>query len=419
VDILPNKGKEETLCSFFEAAKTFTQRVVSRVWTEGYNDFCPSKCLYKAPKFLDIPFLSQFNEGLGIGGMMRSSLGNQALGIVKSLSEKIKKKEWVINKIQNKEALTKTDKKTLHRLRKEIRALRSCPAVENFSINISRPDVVKTFTTNKEGKGFSKGTEIVRLSLAGEYGTVAIPVRRTKQSKKLEDKGFSKKPSAVALYSPKRIGLIYQREKAPKKETGRTVGADQGISTVLTLSDGQSTLKNSHNQSLNDVLKKLGRCKKGSKGFQRAQDHRKNFINWSINQLNFTDVKVIRLEHLKNVRKGHRTNRFLSAWSYPLIKEKLERLSETEGFCIEEMPNKFRSQRCNCCGYVNRANRKGKTFRCKHCSHAADADHNASRNLELDLPKVPAKVFEKQLNRTGFFWTEKGVFLEESVIPQN
>jgi transposase len=135
--------------------------------------------------------------------------------------------------------------------------------------------------------------------------------------------------------------------------------------------------------------------------------------------LNFTDVKTVRLEHLKNVGKGQKKSKFLSSWTYPLIKEKLVRISELEGFQIEEMSNKFRSQRCNSCGYVNKANRKGKAFKCKHCSHQDDADLNSSLNLELDLPKVPNWVFEQKLNRSGFFWSEEGVFAEEKVIPLN
>jgi len=423
----PNKGKEETLSSFFDSSKVFVEKIVNDLWFNGLGDFCPStKNFSRSPKFLDKSYLRTFNpEELGIGGMMQSVLGSIALGKVTSVSEKLRRKQWVIGKIQQKKdkgtPLSERDKKTLHKFSKELgQWIKEAPKVGSFAINISRPDVVKTFKENKKGRSFAKETEVVRLSLAGNFGTVAIPVPRTRQSKKLEDKGFVKKPTAVALYSPTKMGLVYQRDKAPKKEEGKVVGADQGITTVLTMSDRQVTDKNAHGQCLNDILKKMGRRKKESKGFQRSQEHRKNFIHWSINQLNFKDVKTVRLEHLKNVGKGQRKSRFLSSWAYPLIKEKLTRISELEGFQIEEIGNKFRSQRCNSCGYVNKANRKGKAFKCGHCGHTADADLNASDNLELDLPKVPEWVFEQKLNRKeGFFWTEEGVFAEEPVIPQD
>jgi hypothetical protein len=422
----PNKGKEETLTEFFSEAQTFVERIVRDLWFQGIGDFCPAtKNFSQAPKFLDQSYLNRFDESKFFSARMRQTLGIIALGKVTSVTEKLRRKQWVIGKIQQKKdtggIVTERDKKTLHNFSEELgQWIKEAPKVTNFAVNISRPDSVNLFEVNRLGKGLSQGTEVLRLTLAGKTGTLAIPVPKTKQSKKLEDKGFVKKLTAVALYSPTKVGLIYQREGAPKKTEGKTVGADQGISAVLTLSDRQVTDKNKHGQSLNDVLKHLGRKKRGSKGFRRSQEHRKNFINWSLNQLNFKDVKTIRLEHLKNVGKGHRTSRFLSSWTYPLIKKKLTRISELEGFQIEEVSNKFRSQRCNSCGHVNKANRKGKVFKCRHCGHTADADLNASFNLELDLPKVPNWVFEQKLNRKeGFFWTEEGAFAEEPIIPQD
>jgi len=50
--------------------------------------------------------------------------------------------------------------------------------------------------------------------------------------------------------------------------------------TVATLSDGQTTPDTDrHGHSLQSVIKKLSRKKKGSKVFKLAQTHRKNFVN--------------------------------------------------------------------------------------------------------------------------------------------
>ena len=43
--------------------------------------------------------------------------------------------------------------------------------------------------------------------------------------------------------------------------------------------------------------------KKGSNNFKKCQTHRKNYINWSINQLNLTDVKQVNIEKIKDLRK--------------------------------------------------------------------------------------------------------------------
>ena len=48
--------------------------------------------------------------------------------------------------------------------------------------------------------------------------------------------------------------------------------------------------------------------------------------------------------------------RYISHFSYPLIKEKLISRSEMEGFQINEIKNEFNSQRCTECGFTkNRA----------------------------------------------------------------
>jgi len=60
----------------------------------------------------------------------------------------------------------------------------------------------------------------------------------------------------------------------------------------------------------------MSRKKKGSKSFLRTQNHRKNYINWSINQLNMRGIKQLNIEKLRNVRKGKRSSRFLSHWTY-------------------------------------------------------------------------------------------------------
>jgi transposase len=153
----------------------------------------------------------------------------------------------------------------------------------------------------------------------------------------------------------------------------------------------------------------LSRRKKGSKSFRQAQSHRKNYINWSLNQLNFFNVKEIALEKLCNVRKGKKSSRYLSHWTYTLIKEKLFRLSEDKGFVLIEQDNKFRSQRCSSCGWTHKSNRKGKTFKCLHCGFVTDSDLNAASNHEVILEGLSPQVWRQHLNRTeGFYWQVVG-----------
>lgn len=109
----------------------------------------------------------------------------------------------------------------------------------------------------------------------------------------------------------------------------------------------------------------------------------------------------------------------MSHWAYSLINDKLYRLSQEKGFLLKEVPNEFRSQRCSQCGWVRKANRKGKTFCCNKCSNTLDADLNAASNLVLDLYQIPWWVRFKKINLKGFYWNSEGIFTEsqELIVP--
>lgn len=414
--IHPNAVKSKQLQCFVSDYKAFVQAVVDHVWELGYNDYHPTCNKYNHPKFFDSSFLSQFNTSLG--GMLRQTAGLQALAMLKSSTTKHSKRVYMLKKIQQKANKTEKDVKNIKRLQSKINSssLVKPTLCDKFKITISRPDVVKTLTHNKQGKQFSFD-EFIKLSLAGNTGTILIPLNHHKHSKKFLKKGMVRKLSAVTLLGNNLIDLVWEIEQPEKVKDRKTVGCDQGITTCVTLSDGQTTKDNAHGWNLTKIQHRLAKRKGDSKGFKRAQELRKNYINWSLNQLNFNGISTVNLEKVFQIRKHKRISKFQKSWSYPLIRQKLIDLSDAKGFSVVEVPNKFRSQRCNDCGYVNKSNRKGKTFKCKRCNHTADADMNAASNLELCLPEVPHWVFKQQLNRKeGFFWTETGVVLEEQVI---
>jgi transposase len=207
---------------------------------------------------------------------------------------------------------------------------------------------------------------------------------------------------------------------SPSQNQIDVVGCDTGITTVATLSSSQSTPeKDNHGHSLTSILHKIKRKEKGSKAFHRSLIQKDNFIIWSINQLNLSTIKEIKLEEVSNFRHGKNVGKFLNYSGEALIRSKLIDFCEENGVHISLQSSAYRSQRCSCCGYVFSGNRKEKLFRCKNCSFQSNADLNASLNHEQDLPC--ANFMRNLSDKKGkFFWKKEGFFTlegQEIAVP--
>ena len=92
----------------------------------------------------------------------------------------------------------------------------------------------------------------------------------------------------------------------------------------------ETDLKEQLNHSYNEVCDKISRRQKGSKGFKRAQEHRKNLINQAVNLLSEIfgfedDVTEVRLEKLRRLGEGKKKSRKLQAFNYADLRHKLDR----------------------------------------------------------------------------------------------
>ena len=216
------------------------------------------------------------------------------------------------------------------------------------------------------------------------------------------------------------------------------VGIDQGqrklFSAASLLSDKENNLSKNNafysylsetdlqvqlqNHSYKEACDKIARRQKGSKGFKRAQEHRKNLINQSVNILakifNFEDdVAEVRLEKLRRLGEGKKKSRKLQAFNYADLRYKIERKCQETNVRLIETSNAYRSQRCSLCGFVHKKNRLngGEEFKCLKCGYTADADINSAKNQVANLP--PIYVNRQNRNKaspsrpnhtTGFYW---------------
>lgn len=412
------------LRTFLSEYQLAVQHYVDYFWTTKVEWFASdksTKCLDVINNQFDLPnFISTVgNEPKNtpsLSAKMFKSAAGQALGIVGSVIAKRNKIAFKLNI-----AIVKGDINRVAKLQEQL---------EKF--NLTKPDA-KITTANldsntlefieinkrtderfKEFDGFLKIT-----SMSKTLGFIEIPVKFHRQVKNLQNRGYKQK--TTWFVSIDKVCSTWEKPRSAKKQSGRKVGADQGIKTCLTLSDGQATSKCNHGHSLESIMQKLSRCKKGSNGFKRAQEHRKNYINWSIKQLNLDDINEIGYENVKNIRFGKNQSNFMKSWTFTTIRTAVERRCEEEGVLLTQQSSIYRSQRCSSCGFVHKKSRNKKQFTCTQCGHCLDADLNGALNHEVDLLDIPYALLSRKLNIVGFYWLEYGLYSidgEEITVPQ-
>lgn len=397
-------GKKQELKQFLASYKDAVQHYVDFLWENEFsykdkNDnvivFNISKNLLNAPKYFDYKATTFPTE---LSARALNEAASQSLGIVKAAIKKHSKRLFKLNQL-------KLQHKNCSKLIKKIESTRlvkpSLP--ENFNAELSSKNAVLVDKKTKNFDGF------IKLQSLGKYKTFYIPFNYHRHSNKL--KARSDKLLGSFLISQDYINLRWNIKEPEIKTKGLVVGADQGFKDILTLSNGTVTQKQDlHGHSLESIIRKLSHKKKDSKAFKKAQDHRKNFINWSLNQLNLNNIKQINLEKVVNIRFKKRSSRLMSHWTNTLIRDKLIRICEDRGVRLELQSSIYYSQRCYQCGWVCKSNRKSKEFKCKCCGHLIDADLNAAQNHSISLPDIPFELRILNQNRQGFFWNVDGIF---------
>lgn len=237
---------------------------------------------------------------------------------------------------------------------------------------------------------------------------IILPIQRHKHFNSLLATG--KLLGGIRL-GTNRVAFNFEFAQPTLRTEGGDIGIDVGVKKAYVASDGQCVVSDRHGHTMQSILAKLARRRRGSKGFARAQTHRDNFVNMTVNRLNLAGVKTLRLENIKDLRRGRWTSRSLASFTYPFIRSKLEDRAMRHGVRVEAVNPTYTSQRCSCCGWVEKSNRRLEQFKCRQCGFTQDADLNASVNIRLGLPAIPPGMREAKPNRTGFYWAK------ESIVP--
>jgi len=281
--------------------------------------------------------------------------------------------------------------------------------------DVSKPDVKEGLPMELDERFCSIELEVgtkmfdgwLRLTCLGNKLIMRLPFKRTEHFNELHANGIIKKGVRI---SGRAITFMFELPDVPKKTNGTTAGIDVGMTTAFSVSQAGgaqwASAPCAHGHDLASICQKIGRKKKGSRGFREACQHRKNYINQQTNLMPWDGVKQINIERIRGMRSGKKSSRYMSHCTYAELLGRLKSMSEERGVLVSELDPAFTSQRCSCCGWTREANRKRKKFQCGSCGFAADADLNASSNLSLGLPVLSRSGKKRPDNKAGFFWLE-------------
>ena len=201
------------------------------------------------------------------------------------------------------------------------------------------------------------------------------------------------------------------KEFTKPSHNGKKVGIDMGVAIFATLSNGKMHMPlklDKEIKKMKKAQKTLSRKKKGSnnrtKSKQKLQkkhlkiaNKRKDFLHKLSNEITSENQTIV-IEKLKikNMTKsatgtveepkkssGKRgLNRVITQQSWGTFFEMLKYKAEKKGGEVIEVDPKFTSQKCSCCGYISKENRKSQSkFKCIQCQFELNADLNASLNI--------------------------------------
>ena len=276
-----NKGKLEQLSSFVDEYKNALVFYISYLWNNrlGYGDYVldVSQGLYECPKYIDSCVKPDVTR---LSGRVLKCVSNQASSIVRSVLNKRLKDE---RKLEWKKSKNIKDE----RLEKRLQKPPTMPSVDKVSCELNSLN-----TTLSEGQNsFDFWLELGSLFNDVKRGfKFSIPFKNFEQAKKWQVTG--KILNGISI-SKEIISLRYEIPMEPLKEVGEVIAIDQGLSSMLTTSRGDVFPLDSHGWTLSSILEKMSICTIGSKGMQRASEHRKNYINWLVKQLDLSNIKEI------------------------------------------------------------------------------------------------------------------------------
>lgn len=222
----------------------------------------------------------------------------------------------------------------------------------------------------------------VTLGSIGDKLKISIPLKRHKQFNKWDIAG--ERSSSIVL-TKDYIQFSFEVKTEKKKTEGKDLGIDIGCNKLLAGSDGSV-----YGDKLRKLIDELHRKKSYSKAYYRKKEEIKEYIDWCCKQLDWSSLRFLVVEHLRNVKHKMKVKRRLtknirrviSNWNYAYVLKRLQELTEINRVNFRSVAPFYTSQTCPVCNHRDKKNRLSQeSFVCLNCGHSDNADTNAAKNI--------------------------------------
>ena len=188
--------------------------------------------------------------------------------------------------------------------------------------------------------------------------------------------------------------VFVEKPEPPTKNNGTVLGIDRGCKHICVLSNNQFhnskhlrnvkgkyqyLRKRLQNKGTKSAIRLLSKLSGKENRFVKDTNH---CISKKIIALPFDTFVLEKLNIRTKKKLGKRFNSIIGNWSWFQLEQFLQYKAVLAGKTIQYVDARYTSQKCSCCGHIERGNRHGINFSCKKCSFKLHADLNASRNIK-------------------------------------
>ncbi len=191
------------------------------------------------------------------------------------------------------------------------------------------------------------------------------------------------------------VDTLIEKKPIQNRDNQSICGIDMGISYFAVTSDGEYFENPNHLfkhlKTLRVENRKLSRMKRGGNNFKKQVnkiqrlylkvrrsrlDHHHKLSSYMAKTYDFIVAEKL---NISNMVRNKNLSKHILDCSWGMFFELLKQKSE-----VIFVDPKYTSQKCSCCGYINKENRKTQEkFKCIECDYENNADFNASENIKM------------------------------------